>query len=211
MLIPKDIYLQRWLVLLKKLPASKAQKYAIYNDLKLHYAESHRAYHTFEHIKACLRQLDKVTQSLENAFNIELALWFHDVIYDPRSRSNELDSAVYAKQALQKLGLPQNIIQQIYYLILLTQHPSQPQTLDEQILLDIDLSILGAEKADFERYNKNIRIEYNWVDEAMYRHERVKVLVGFLEQKHIYHSNQFFSEREQLARKNIESIIANSD
>jgi len=138
----KDVYLQRWLVLLKNLPTSEAIKHLIYDDLRLCYAESHRAYHTFEHIQACLHQLDKVSSSLENVFNIEMALWFHDVIYNPHSASNEQDSAEYAKQALQKIGLPQQTIQDIAYLIRLTQHPANPQTFDEQILLDIDLAIL---------------------------------------------------------------------
>lgn len=203
----KDTYLQRWLALFDKFPASKAKKHKIYDDLKLRYAESHREYHTFEHIKACLQHLDKVSQTLDNAFNIELALWFHDIVYDPHSVNNELDSAAYATQILQKIDLPQEAIQHIDHLIRLTQHPSQPQTFDEQILLDIDLSILGEKKTNFEDYNKNIRSEYCWVDDALYQQERAKVLRNFLEQKRIYHTDYFFSERELQARINIQSVL----
>jgi len=199
----RDDYLQRWLTVLQTLPSSKKQKHKIYDDLKRRYAESHRAYHTFEHIKACLQQLDKVSNTLENALHVELALWFHDVIYNPRSESNEVDSAEYAKQALQTLALSEEAIQVIEHLILLTQHPSQPQTYDEQILLDIDLSILGAEKSGFALYNENIRREYRWVDDVIYQKERAKVLANFLAQTRIYHTKYFFDKKEILARKNL--------
>jgi len=202
-----DDFLQRWLVLLKPLSASDKDKQEVYNTLRSHYAESHRAYHTFEHIKACLHHLDNVVTNVDNAFYLELALWFHDVIYDPKSTTNERDSALYASDILQALGLSQQASTQVNHLILLTQHPSNPQTFDEQILIDIDLSILGAESSGFAIYEKNIRQEYCWVDEKTYRSERAKVLASFLVQPRIYQTDYFFTASEQRARKNIDQLL----
>lgn len=58
-----------------------------------HYREPHRFYHTLEH-------LDDVWQQLENRGYSDndvllLATIFHDIIYDPRSGTNEEDSARY--------------------------------------------------------------------------------------------------------------------
>ena len=203
----RNIYLQRWLALLASSPASNKQKQIIYNDLRSHYRESHRAYHTFEHIKACFYHLDNIILSLENPFCVELALWFHDIIYDPKSASNELDSAEYASVQLQKLNLSTKLIKQVHSLILLTAHPSYPQTSDEKILIDIDLSILGADRAVFDRYERNIRKEYKWVDNQTYRAERAKLLKQFLKQSSIYQTSHFIESQEQQAQKNIQYLL----
>ncbi len=200
-------YQQRWFSLLKKSPVKDALKNILYTDLRLQYAEQHRAYHTFEHIKACLMHFDKVSQHLDHAFEVELALWFHDVIYHPKQKSNELESALYANQQLQKLNLSMHCIQQVEALILITQHPSTPLSYDEKILVDIDLSILGAHTTVFAEYERNIRQEYQWVDDSIYAQERIKVLRKFLEQKRLYHSDYFFERKEQIARQNLKHLI----
>ncbi|MCK5918607.1 MAG: hypothetical protein KAG34_09285, partial [Cocleimonas sp.] len=118
-----DIYQKRWFSLLENQSVDYEIKQFLYDHLRLFYAESHRAYHTFEHIKVCLTHLDNVSNKLENAFEVELALWFHDVIYDPSSKTNEFDSAVYASEQLQKLNLSTQSIDRIHNFILITQHP----------------------------------------------------------------------------------------
>lgn len=196
-----DGYQQRWLVLCGGYLQSVAL--AVYKNLRLRYAESHRAYHTFEHIRACLYHFDAVSKNLSDPLSVELALWFHDVIYDPKSQTNELDSAVYAALALDTMATPEEVICKVYHLILLTQHPSQPLDYDEKTLIDIDLSILGAEKGVFLVYESQIRSEYRWVEEGEYHREREKVLQHFLAQERLYQTDYFFEKREQQARKNL--------
>lgn len=70
------------------------------------YAESCRAYHTDEHIQACLSHLDRVEGQALRPEEIELALWFHDAVYKPLSSSNEEDSAQWASKFLSRSGAP---------------------------------------------------------------------------------------------------------
>ena len=138
---------------------------------------------------------------------MELALWLHDVVYDPHQKNNELESALYAAYQLKKLGLPAHCVQQVRDLILVTQHPSNPLRYDEKVLVDIDLSILGADAEIFMQYEKNIRQEYCWVDDIVYCKERAKILQDFLVQKQLYQTDYFFEQKEQLARCNLENLI----
>lgn len=72
----------------------------IYADLIEAHSQTHRAYHTLEHIAACLKHLDQVKDMVDRPDEIELALWFHDAIYQPFSATNEEDSADWAVNLL---------------------------------------------------------------------------------------------------------------
>jgi predicted metal-dependent HD superfamily phosphohydrolase len=94
----------------------------------------------------------------------------------------------------------------VHRLILITQHPSNPPSNDAKMLVDIDLSILGADKVIFAEYERNIRKEYSWVEASIYCIERRKVLRSFLTQQQIYQTDYFYTRREQQARDNIENL-----
>jgi hypothetical protein len=95
--------------------------------LRACYAEPHRAYHTFEHVRSCLELLDAVKRELENPRLMELALWYHDVIYDPRADDNEEQSALMAIKELAELGETPECQQEVARMIRVTEHPSEPQ------------------------------------------------------------------------------------
>ena len=69
-----------------------------WQQLATHYSEHHRHYHTLDHIAACLGWLDHYRHLAEDPLCLELALWAHDVIYDPRAADNEARSADWFAQ-----------------------------------------------------------------------------------------------------------------
>ena len=79
---------------------------------------------------------------------------------------------------------------------------------DAQLLADVDLSILGREAEVFWRYEENIRKEYAWVPEDLFRRERVRILRGFLDRQHIYYHEEYRERFEARARVNLEQAIA---
>jgi predicted metal-dependent HD superfamily phosphohydrolase len=182
---------------------------AIFQELVARYAESHRAYHTLEHIGECLLHLDSARYLLMSPVEVELAIWFHDAIYNPRRGDNEDQSARLAEGQLQMAGVDNALATRTAELIRLTTHERDNLKGDEAILCDVDLAILGAEPERFNRYNATIRQEYSWVSENVYRIERSRVLESILNRSHIYHT-RFFSDRlEQKARKNLTQAIIN--
>lgn len=195
-----ESYLQRWQQLFSPFCSahiSQQHYFALFNA----YAQGHRVYHNFQHIIACLEHFDQVRGQLVDPLAIELALWFHDVIYQPTSAHNEENSADYAVTCLQKLNVPTTLQHRVRELILLTRHPSVPRNNDEALLLDIDLAILGAPRSLYAAYESWIRKEYRFIPGFLFRPARRKLLKQLLAEP-IYHSEHFAS-RETVARENL--------
>jgi predicted metal-dependent HD superfamily phosphohydrolase len=201
-----EILKNRWIKLFQA-DDSKKMIETGFSQLIEQYAEPHRHYHTLNHIAACLEVFDQLSCSISDNFCIEAALWFHDVIYDPKRHDNEHLSAKYACAFLSKILVPQSEIQKIAYLIELTKHPANPLTDDEKYLVDIDLMILGAENNLYDTYEDLIRNEYSFVPEPLYRKGRKKILTTFLKKTSIYQTHYFVEKYEMKARSNIERVL----
>lgn len=91
---------------------------------------------------------------------------------------------------------------------MMTCHNALPISLDEQILVDLDLSILAAKPARFAEYELQVRAEYAWVPEATYRSKRAEILQTFLDRKTIYNTAHFKANSEADARRNLSDSIA---
>lgn len=173
------------------------------------YSEPHRKYHNVKHISQCLDELflieDELFEYQEN--NLEIAILFHDVIYNTKEHDNEEKSAEFAERELRKSRFPENSIKDIKRLILATKHNYIPKEDDEKIITDIDLSILGKPKKTFEKYEEAIREEYSWVPEKLFREGRAKILQSFLDRKNIYQTPFFRKKYESQAKKNLEDSI----
>lgn len=179
----------------------------VYRGLVDRYNESHRFYHNLDHIRFCLDLFDKVKNEIDDPIALELAIWYHDVIYDTRSPRNEEESADFAVKELTKLKFPKSILSKIHGLILVTKHTFKPTLKDENFLLDIDLAILGSETPVFKKYEANIRKEYAWVDEIVYRKKRTEVLTNFFVKKRLFRTHFFLENFEQKAKQNLEAAI----
>lgn len=166
-----------------------------------------RHYHTDKHISACLRHLDSVRDQVKDWKMLALAFWFHDAIYKPFSSTNELDSANWAVRFLKQNNATQDQFERIDALIMATCHNGQASDRDMQILIDIDLSILGMRPEIYAKYEKNIRKEYRRVPGFIFRKKRKEILNMFLNQKQIYGSEYFKDLLEEQARVNLRAAI----
>ena len=179
----------------------------IFKTLLESYSKPNRYYHNFNHIISCLNQFDRVKNSIQNVIEVELALWFHDIVYNTKSNTNETDSANLAKNIFSQTAIPANAINKITRLILATQHIENSKDNDEQLIIDIDLSILGAGESIFNQYEANIRKEYHWVSTIEYCTQRTKILNKFMQKKQIFQSIYFNNKFEEQARINITNLI----
>ncbi|MFH2112659.1 MAG: N-methyl-D-aspartate receptor NMDAR2C subunit [Candidatus Bathyarchaeota archaeon] len=174
----------------------------IYSDLVKRYSEPHRHYHNLPHISRCLQELTEARSHAHHPFEVELALWFHDAVYDPRRSDNEEASAGYAMETLGKLT-EKEILERIRSLILATKHTDPPRSDDERLIADIDLAILGSPAEEYREYEDGIRREYSWVPEDRFKAGRTEVLARFLERDHVYHTGHFREKYEANARANL--------
>jgi predicted metal-dependent HD superfamily phosphohydrolase len=92
-------------------------------------------------------------------------------------------------------------------LIMKTCHDALPETQDEQVLVDIDLAILGADAARFDEYETQVRAEYGWVPDFLFRRTRRKILQAFLARSAIYSTTHFRNQLEKKARENLARSI----
>src|SRR5215207_157618 len=66
---------------------------AVFDELVARYSEPHRKYHTLQHLAECLAHFEAVRDLAEQPAEVEMALWFHDAIYDTQRHDNEEKSA----------------------------------------------------------------------------------------------------------------------
>jgi predicted metal-dependent HD superfamily phosphohydrolase len=171
--------------------------------LNQNYTTAGRFYHNADHINNCLILLDEFDEHISDRNSVELALWFHDVIYEPLESDNELQSAKAAVEFLDKNGIDSDQQQRIYDLIMATSHQKDVLDNDTQLIVDLDLAILGSEKTIYNKYEVDIRKEYAMVPEPDYRKGRAAVLKSFLDKEFIYTNEHFRARYEENARLNI--------
>ncbi|MES2205578.1 MAG: N-methyl-D-aspartate receptor NMDAR2C subunit [Pseudomonadota bacterium] len=182
---------------------------ALFDLLIERYQESHRHYHTVNHLQECFDYFEAVKTLCEHPGEVACALWFHDAVYDPQKKDNELQSAKLARGILINNKIPMHVIERIAALILSTSHQEVAVSMDAKILLDIDLGILGAKPDRFIEYEQQIRAEYAWVPKEIYQRERGKILRGFIERPQLYAMQWFKDNVEHQARENLAISLKN--
>ena len=166
------------------------------------YTEPHRHYHTREHIARTLTLLDGVTARLRHPAEAELAVWLHDVIYDPTATDNEERSADLAARLLDEGAVARPVVDRVRALILATRHVAAPEDPDARYVVDADLSILGGTPFEFDRYERQVRQEFFFVPEPEWRERRARLLRRFLGRPRLFETAEF-APFEAPARANL--------
>jgi predicted metal-dependent HD superfamily phosphohydrolase len=198
--------LDRWLELWRSLEAHGDPREA-FAGLEAGYGAPDRFYHTMAHVRACLEELDQSRHLCARPTSVELALWFHDVVYEPRRADNEERSAARLLEAAGRMGLDASLGRHAADLVLQTAHgqaslEGEPEP-DAAVARDVDLTILGQGREVFDAYEAAIKREYAFLPESEYRTGRAEVLAGFRDRPRIYHTSFFMERYEKRARANI--------
>ena len=199
--------LDRWQDLWRRLGASEVDE-GLFHQLVASYSEPHRKYHTMQHLDECFGHLARLAPFAERPAEVELALWFHDAIYNTRKKDNEKRSAKWATDSILAAGLSDDLASRVHDLIMATVHNAVPEGKDAEVLVDIDLAIIGADQERFNEFEVQVREEYSWVPGFLFRPARRQILEEFARRKHIYSTELFRSERESQARKNLARSFA---
>lgn len=210
-----EILQKHWENLLEPFNIEPTKIQTVFAELVAAYSSVDRFYHTLKHIQQVLetiaeiqKQTSQHTAQTINFPAIQLAAWFHDVIYEPHCKDNEEKSAVYANSVLTQFNLPIKTIKLVQNLIFSTkEHQVLTDELHSHIFLDSDLAILGAYQLEYQAYSQAIRQEYTWLTDQLYYCGRKQVLQQFLQRKRIYFTQQMFIELESRARLNLQTEL----
>ncbi|MEK6883286.1 MAG: hypothetical protein AABY22_26905 [Nanoarchaeota archaeon] len=178
------------------------------------YNQPQRYYHNMSHVNHCLGEFEEYISSRSSSLSfekeIEYTLWFHDVVYNPHSKINELNSAKFFDEVSTSSLCGPLDHSVVFALILGTQnHQVGSESLKEahNIVNDIDYSILGQQQKVYLEYIQNIRKEYYFVEYQKFSKLRKQFLVDLLKHDRIYQTEYFHKKYEKKARANIAKEI----
>ena len=174
----------------------------VFAGLAAHYAEPQRHYHTLAHIRRCLRTLDRYRASVPQPGLVELALWCHDVIYQPAARDNEARSADWWRARAG--GFAPAIVDLVADAILATTHRQPPAGAVAAWTVDIDLAGLALSPASFARDGRKLRAERPELGEAEYGAGERAFLSALLARPRMYFTAALHADAEAQARANLQ-------
>ena len=182
-------------------------KTQLWNEIVEYYSEPYRFYHTLDHVAALFEWSEKYIAQLENPAVVGFAILYHDINYDTFKDNNEEESALIAREHLQKLNVKASVIKSVEEFILATKQHTLPEgavmAKDLSFFLDFDLAILGSGWDDYEMYSQQIRKEYRQYPDAVYNPGRKHALEKLGEKDFLYFTDGVKDLLEEPARNNL--------
>ena len=194
---------KRWIELVEFLGGSHQCATAWFQRLVKCMTEPHRKYHTPFHLEECLEELDEIDGDEERLALIEVAIWFHDAVYQPGSADNEQKSAEMAKEFMLECEASPSVIEFVSDMIMATKDHRSNDDEDAAIMVALDLNILARDQKRYAEYESQIREEYASVPLEVYCEKRIEILQGFLARPVIYESETMAEIYEEQARMNL--------
>ncbi|MGW1199654.1 HD domain-containing protein [Streptomyces sp. NPDC002536] len=174
------------------------------DDLLVRWSEPQRRYHTVSHLAAVLQHLDDLAEYADDIDTVRLAAWFHDAVYRPDRSENEERSAHLAERALAELGIDDGRTAEVARLVRLTvTHDPAPGDRNGEVLCDADLAVLGGPPAAYAAYAAEVRQEYGFVPDPVFRGGRAAVLRGLLDLPVLFRTPLGHERWERTARHNL--------
>lgn len=199
---------EEFLLSLQNCSVSAESAEAVFRRLRDLYSEPERKYHTLRHIRDIQSGIIEYRNLFIHYDAYIFACWYHDAVYDSKSKTNEEDSAELAARELSSLGVSEETVTLCRDAVLSTKkHIPVPETEEMKLFLDLDLKILSADDERYEEYKKEVRFEYSWVPEETYRKERANVMKYFLKRDRIYFTEMMHRKFDAQARKNLKQEI----
>lgn len=179
---------------------------AIWIALDRHYDEPHRHYHNQDHLLHCLCEFDAVRDRLQRPDEVEMAIWFHDVIYAPMGRENEANSVRFFEEVSCN-HMRSEFVASVGDLIMVTTHRDPPESADQKYICDIDMSSFGTTWERFLTDSKNLKRESPAPDAEFYA-GKCRFLRAILNRPRIFLTDYFYARYERQARGNIAYILS---
>jgi predicted metal-dependent HD superfamily phosphohydrolase len=153
-----DSLVKPWSELASRLGLGADKAAPVWIVLSAAYSEPHRHYHTLTHISDITGKFDVLRDRFEKPESVLLALFFHDIVYDPARQDNEAQSAALLCDRLPDIDGA--VLNHACFCILESKGHKATGDADTDLFLDLDMSILGAPWEDYLRYAQGVAREY---------------------------------------------------
>jgi predicted metal-dependent HD superfamily phosphohydrolase len=174
-------------------PLEGRHKIGAWEALDAGYTESHRAYHTWEHVARLLEKLSEFSDLSTRSDIIAVSVFWHDVVYRTQSQDgsprpdyeNVRDSGELFRQYTL---LNKSDADAVYDLITATADRLQARAEkqyyagfadDLDLFLDLDLSSLASPWEEFVEDLARIRTEFSWAPEVVFCLSQLRILENF--------------------------------
>ena len=176
-----------------------------FDDVAARYGEAHRHYHTLVHIEKVLAAIDAWYPDAPDW--IILAAFYHDVIYDPTTSTNEIDSARLASRELAGVLDRRELAALTRAIVMTNGHDLSHAHAEDLPLLVGDLIGMACGVEEYRVNTAAIRLEYSMFDDEQWAAGRRKFIVAF-DARRILPEEARFDEAEQRIHENMRDELA---
>lgn len=191
----------KFLTLFRRYSDNEEYNAECWTEIETKYSSKKRYYHNLMHLENMLDELDQVESQVKDLDTTLFTIYYHDIIYDATKNDNEHQSALLFEKRIAETTFV-NIAECMAQIESTKEHMLSLDN-DTNILLDLDLSILGQSPKEYQQYCENIRMEYHIYPDVVYRNGRKEVLKSLLELDSIYKTDYFKQKYENQAKLNM--------
>jgi len=178
----------------------------IFSQLATMYGEEWRSYHNIGHISDCLGYFDDCCDQASNPDAMEMAIWFHDCIYEIGARNNEARSRDWFMEQTRGI-LDDKFRNRVSELIMDTCHRHQPDTEDGKLIADIDLTSFSLPWDQYIADGKNVQKELGNDKPGSDPSKKIGFLANLSKRDTVYFSPYYLENFEKSAQDNISTHL----
>lgn len=178
------------------------------------YGSTQRHYHNLDHLVHGLTEIKvwaaNCDASTEDVNTLKKAFWFHDAVYAKHQKEmsdEEASAQMWLESCLDTDNAegPASLIRATdHFQQLGIQHPLK------DVLLGVDLAILGQNQDIYDTYAHAIRAEYNYIPTELFNANRIRALKQLCEKansQQLYQNEYFSSQYNAKAIENMKREI----
>jgi predicted metal-dependent HD superfamily phosphohydrolase len=183
----RDIREKYWM------PMEGKHKTGAWDALDASYTESHRAYHTWEHVAGLLEKLSEFSDLSTRSDIIAVSVFWHDVVYKTQNQDGSPRPDYENVRGSGELFRQYTLLSKpdadaVHDVIMATANHLQARAEkqyyagfagDLDLFLDLDLSSLAAPWEEFVEALARIRSEFSWAPEIVFCTIQLQILEKF--------------------------------
>lgn len=113
-----------------------------------------RAYHNLLHVDRMITVVRKLIHLAKSPHTLQAAIFGHDIVYVPGSKTNEAESADVFGEMLRELQADEASIDETKRLIMITEkHRADEDDIDAKLIVGGDFEILGSPQPVYDKYS----------------------------------------------------------